>query len=109
MAEATLVLNVPQVVTLEAGAGDLRELVIPRGTRHLEYSSEAEWFYEVDDGQTDGEAGTAAQQMRIDPGTGAFRCPGSGGGMDRTKAAQSLFVAGAAAGQLWLTATSRTP
>lgn len=110
MATATLVLNEPQLVTLEAAAGNLREVVVPARTRYLEYSSTAAWFYEIDAGQADGGAGTAADQQRFDPGTASIRCPGSGSGQDHVRQATSLFLTGSgAAQQIWLTATSRAP
>lgn len=104
----TLVLDVPQKVTLDVTLGDLLQVTVPAGTRYLEYSSDSDWYYEVDTGQADSAAGTATAQQRIGSGTGSLRCPGSGSGRARLPGDTDLFLAGAGASQVvWLTATSR--
>src|SRR5688572_1912037 len=80
LATATLVINTPQKITLEATGTNLREVVVPAGTRYLQFSSTTPWYWEPDTGQADADAGTAASQQRVDSGTGALRMPGSGGG-----------------------------
>lgn len=106
MAAAELTLDVPAKVTLEATGTNLREVVIPAGTRYLEFSSDEAWYLQMTG--TDGAAGTATAQQRIGAGTSSLRAPGSGGGRARLSAARSVFLAGANAGVIWLTATSRS-
>lgn len=108
MAAATLVLNVPQKVTLEAVATNLRKVTLPAGTRYLEYDSAAPWFLELAAQATaDAGAGTAAAQQRISAGTGSKRAPRSGSGRARLRAAHAIFLCGSGASQeIWLTAVS---
>ena len=109
IATATLVLETPQLVTLEATATNLRELVIPAGTRYLEWSSDGRWYYEPDTGQSDGNAGTAANQQRM-PSEDSWRVPGSGAHRARLPIAKSIFCAGTSSSQqVWFTATARSP
>ena len=107
MAAATLTLNRPKKVTLEVVGTNLREVIVPAGTRYLEYRSASTWYYEVDTGQNDADAGTAANQQAIDAGTSAIRMPGSGAGRANLPIDTSLFLAGSNSGEIWLTATSR--
>lgn len=110
MAAATLALNTPLKVTLEATPGNLRQINVPKGTRYLEYSSDDDWYYEVDSGQADAGAGTATAQQRIGAGTSSIRCPLSGSGRALLPLDIELFLAGSTASQVvWLTATSRAP
>lgn len=110
MAVATLVLNVPQKVTLEASTSALRKVNVPAGTRYLEYDSASAWFYEVDTGQNDGGAATVASQQRISAGTASLRMPGSGGGRSLLRESRALHLVGSSASQeVWLTATDRSP
>ena len=108
MAQATLVLNVPQLVTLEASTSNLRKVTVPAGTRYLEYSSLSPWYLELaSQGTADGAAGTPGAQQRFDAGTGSKRAPGSGAGRDVKQAADAIFVAGSVVSQqIWLTAVS---
>lgn len=110
MATKTLTLNQPATFTLEATPGNLRELVLPAGARYLEYDSAAAWGYEIAVAQSDGGAGTAANQQSIAAGTGSLRCPGSGSGRSMLVTARSIFLVGTSASQsISLTATSRAP
>jgi hypothetical protein len=113
LAAATLVLETPQLVTLEATGTNLRKLIVPAGTRYIEYSSAAAWFYEKETAtpQSDGGAGTAAIQQRVDAGTSSFRAPGSGSGRACIPLGSTvaIYLAGSNSGQLWLTATRRAP
>jgi hypothetical protein len=111
VAAATLVLDVPQLVTLEAVGTNLRKVVLPVGTRYLEYSSAAAWFLELAAQSTaDGAAGTAAAQQRFDPGTDRKRAPQSGAGRSSVRSAWNVYLAGSgAAQQVWLTAVSMAP
>ena len=106
MAVATLVLGVPQKVTLEATPTNLRSVVIPRGTRALKCSSESPWFLELaDPGSTsDGDPGTAGAQFRYDAGTFSDKLPGFGITPDQVlNEDKTVFVAGSVADQeLWL-------
>lgn len=106
-------LETPQLVTLEATGTNLRKLILPAGTRYLEYSSAAVWFYEKEAAvaQLDGAGGTAANQQRVDAGTSSFRAPGSGSGRAAIPlgATVAIYLAGSNSGQLWLTATRRAP
>lgn len=109
MAAATLVLNVPQKVTLEATATNLRKVTVPAGTRYIEYSSAAAWYMELAAQATaDAAAGTATAQQRIDAGTGSKRAPRSGSGRSRLSEDWAIFLAGSGASQdIWLTAVSQ--
>lgn len=108
MAAATLVLDVPQLVTLEVTPTNLRKVVLPVGTRYLEYSSAAAFFLELAAQSTaDAAAGTAAAQQRFDAGTGSKRAPQSGSGRSNVRSAWNVYLAGSGASQqVWLTAVS---
>lgn len=109
MAAATLVLNVPQLVTLEATPTNLRKVTVPAGTRFLEYSSASPWFLELAAQATaDAAAGTAGSQQRFDTGTGSKRAPWSGAGRAILAADRAIYLAGSVASQqVWLTAVSQ--
>jgi hypothetical protein len=109
MAAAVLVLEVPQKVTLEATATNLRKLTLPAGARYLEYSSANPWFIErAAQATADAAAGTATAQQRVDAGTGSWRVPQSGSGRARLQSDLAIFLAGSTSAQdVWLTATAR--
>jgi hypothetical protein len=109
MATATLVLDTPQLVTLEAVATNLRKVVLPVGTRYLEYRSASSWFMELAAQSTaDAAAGTAAAQQAIDAGTGSKRAPMSGAGRSNVRSAWNIYLAGSVNNQqVWLTAVSQ--
>lgn len=99
MATATLTIGQPKQVTLESTATNLREVVVPKHTRSLVIRCEEEVFIEIDSGQSDGGAGTAANQQSFPAGIHSWRVPGSGIGASRLTAAVSLFVAGTSSNQ----------
>jgi hypothetical protein len=100
MAAATLVLGVPQLITLEATVTNLREVVVPAGCRSLLIDREEPIFVEVDTGQADGGAEAAAAQQRFPAGLNSWRVPGSGQGASVLTETVSVFVRPTSASQV---------
>lgn len=107
MAE-TLTLGEPAMVTLDSTPGNLLQVTIPAGTRHLKGSSRNEWFVQLTG--TDGGAGTAASQFRYDAGAMSDKFPGMGLESGTClKEDLDVYIAGSAADQpLWLWAITET-
>lgn len=95
MSTATLVLDEPQKVTLEGTATNLREVVLPARTGSLLITCDEAIYLEIDSGQDDGDAGTAADQLKMRAGTYSWTPPYIG----------SIFLAATSASQeIWLLA-----